>query len=64
MLQAAYQVDSLAIVRNDAGDRLAMLGHDQSIGVQLVQQRQALFLELRGSNLFHCRPLCIDILYD
>ena len=57
MPEAAYQIDSLTVVWEDAGDRPAMLRHDKAIGVELVQQRQTLLLELRGSNPLHHRRL-------
>ena len=55
MPEVAYQIGSLAVVREDSGDGLAVFRHDQAIGVKLVQQRQTLFPELRGSDPLHHR---------
>ena len=54
--QAADQVGALLVIGNDARDRHAVLGDDQALRVQSVQQRQALLLELRGFNRFHVTP--------
>ena len=39
--------------RNQLRHRLAMLGDDDAVGVHVVEQGQALFFELGGSDLLH-----------
>ena len=61
MPQTAYQISVLGFVWNDEGYWLAMLGDDQATGIQLIQQRLALFFELCGTNLLHNRLRNADI---
>ncbi|MDE2667639.1 MAG: hypothetical protein OXI69_15970 [Acidobacteriota bacterium] len=65
--QAADQVGMLPVImlpviRNNARDRLAMLGDDQAVSVKPVQQGQALLPELCNSNRSHLTsPSRMDI---
>ena len=49
--QAANHVGPLPVIRNHSRNRLAVLGDDQPIVVEPVQQRQALLFELRGASI-------------
>lgn len=54
--QAADQINAFAFAWQHTGNGLAPFGDDQAVGVELIQQRQALLLELRGLNIFHDSP--------
>ena len=54
--QAANESGALLVVRDDAGDGFAVLGDNEAFGVELVQQIEALLLELGCCNGFHDHP--------
>ena len=52
----------LPVIRNNVRDRLAVPGDDQAVSVKLVQQVQALLLELCSSNRSYLTsPSRVDI---
>src|SRR5262245_10249373 len=52
-LEAADQHGRLARVRDQLGHGLAVLRDHEPVGVQVVEQRQALLLEFRRGDGFH-----------
>src|ERR1051325_8105745 len=51
--EGADQTRRLGANRNQLRHRLAMLGNDEPIGIQTVENRQTTLLESRRAHLFH-----------
>lgn len=62
--QTTNQHTVIVEIWDDFGDRATVPGNHQSLGVQTVEQRQALFLEFGGADvvcgLHDMRPIIYD----
>lgn len=56
-LQAAHKVPAAALCGKYSRDRLAMFGNNQPFGIEIVEQREALFFEFGRIDLPHATTL-------
>src|SRR3990172_1741681 len=59
--QRADQASGVRTEGDQLRDRLSALGDDDAVGTDVFEQREALFFELRGSDLAHDQNIALVI---